>query len=370
MRNIEIPTKKKDISYEVMRTLGCFFVVAIHVFGSAFSMYGEIDKGSWLFAESILTISRFAVPLFIMVSGALLLEKDISIKNAIKKATHFFLVLIAWSTAYILITHMYFDNNTYSMQKIVVMFLYNGISSHLWYLYMLIGVYATLPFTRQIIKNSDLNLLKYYLIVFFSYFTITMIPLLVSTLLNLNIKIYLIAPFMNYQLGCLILGYYINKHVHITKLMFVLSIVAFFLINIATILLTYLESHKMGSPVESYYNKNFASIILSAVCVFIIVKYISKYVSEKSLWTKFFSFIGSISFEVYLVHLIVKSFYEKKMQTYFDGFIPTISLKYTFELIIIFILSVLIAYLIKLLTNQVKKAISSRRKIKIATPYY
>lgn len=369
MHNIEIRSKKKDISYEIMKTLGCFFVVAIHVFASFFSMYGEIDTSSWLFAESILSISRFAVPLFIMVSGALLLGKDITIKNAVKKAIHFLFILIAWSIAYMLITHMYLDNRTYSIQKIVVMFLNNGISSHLWYLYMLIGIYVTLPFTRQIIKNSDLKLLNYYLIVFLSYFAITMIPLLVSTLLNLNIKIYLIAPFMNYQLGCLILGYYINKHVKITKLMYVLSIVSFFLINIATISLTYLESSKSGTAVESYYNKNFASVILSAVCVFIIVKYISKYISEKYLWTRFFSFIGSISFEIYLVHLIVKPFYEKKLQTYLESFIPTISLKYTFELLIVFILSALVAYLIKLITNQVKKAISGRRENKIASGF-
>ena len=319
-------------------------------------MYGEIDTSSWLFAESITTVSRFAIPLFIMVSGALLLEKDITIKNALKKATHFLLILISWSIAYILIKHMYLDNKIYSIYKIVIMFLNNEISSHLWYLYMLIGICITLPFIRQMIKKFDLNLLKYYLIVFLSFFMITMIPLLLSTLFNLIIKIYLKVPLMSYQLGCLMLGYYIKKHLHITKLIYILSIVSFFLINIATISLTYLESYKSGSAVESYYNKNFASIILPAACVFIIVKYISKYISEKSKWTKFFSFIGSISLEIYLVHLIVKAFYEKKMQTYFDSFIPTISLKYLFELLFVFILSVLIAFLIKLITKQVKKA--------------
>ncbi|MGH4120708.1 acyltransferase [Clostridium sp.] len=366
MHNIEVPTKKKDISYEIMRTLACFFVVALHVFASHFNMYGKIDTSSWLFAESISTISRFAVPLFIMVSGALLLGKDITIKNALKKAIHFLLILIAWSIAYILITHMYLDNKTYSIKKIVLMFLNNEISSHLWYLYMLIGIYITLPFIRHIIKKIDLNLLKYYLIVYLSFSTITMVPLLISTLFNLNIKIYLKVPFMEYQLGCLILGYYIKKHLHITKLIYILSIVSFFLINIATISLTYLESYKSGSAVESYYNKNFASIILPAVCLFIVVKYISKYISEKSLWTKFFSFIGSISFEIYLVHLIVKAFYEKKMQTYFDSFIPTISLKYTFELFFVFSLSVLIAFLIKITTNQVKKGKSNPRRIPMA----
>ncbi|MBU3145497.1 acyltransferase [Clostridium sp. CF012] len=357
MHKIELLTNKRDVSFEIMRTLGCFFVVAIHVFASYFSMYGNINTRSWLFAESIMTISRFSIVLFIMVSGALLLEKDITIKNALKKATYFTLILIAWSIAYILISDMFLDNRTYSIQKIIVMFLNNQISTHLWYLYMLIGVYITLPFIRNIIKNFELKLLKYYLIVFLSFSMITMMPLLLSTLLNLNIKIYLIVPFMNYQLGCLIIGYFINKHLQINKLVFILSIVSFFLINIATASLTYLESYKRKSAIDGYYNNNFANIILSAVCVFIIVKYISKYISEKSLWTKFFSFIGSISFEIYLVHLMVKSFYEKKMQKYFDSFIPRLSLKFLFELLFVFILSVLIAYLIKLITKQVKKII-------------
>lgn len=357
MQNIEPLTNKRDISFEIMRTLGCFFVVSIHVFAPYFNMYGNINTPSWLFAEAIMTISRFSIVLFIMVSGALLLGKDITIINALKKAIYFSLILIAWSIAYILINHIYLDGRTYSIQKIVILFLKNQISTHLWYLYMLIGIYVTLPFIRNIIKSFELKLLKYYLIVFLSFSLLTMLPLLLSTLLNLNIKIYIVVPFMSYQLGCLIMGYFINQHLQINKLMFIVSILSLFIINITTAFFTYLESYKSKNAIDSYYNNSFPNIILSAAFVFIIVKYISKYISEKSLWIKFFSFIGSISFEIYLVHLMVKSFYEKKMQKYFDSFISKLSLRFLFELLLVFLLSVLIAFLIQLITKKIKKII-------------
>ena len=88
MSNTESLDNKRDISYEIMRTIGCFFT--IHVFSSYFYLFGKIDTSSWVFSESILGISRFSVPLFLMVSGALLLKKDMSIKMALKKLFIFF----------------------------------------------------------------------------------------------------------------------------------------------------------------------------------------------------------------------------------------------------------------------------------------
>lgn len=89
-----------------MRILAYFFVVAIHVFSKYFSLFNKISLKSWLFATTIESLSRFSVPLFIMISGALLLKKNISTYESLRKAVKFLSALIIWSFAYVVISRI------------------------------------------------------------------------------------------------------------------------------------------------------------------------------------------------------------------------------------------------------------------------
>lgn len=68
------------------------------------------------------------------------------------------------------------------------MFFSNKIYYHLWYLYMLIGLYLIIPFIRNFIGKEELKL---YIIIFLSFSFIKIIPVLLTTIFSLNIPIYL-----------------------------------------------------------------------------------------------------------------------------------------------------------------------------------
>ena len=77
--------KEKDYSIEIMRSIACFFVVVIHISASYFLQWGEVTKNQWLFVEVLSSFARFSVPMFIMITGALILIKECSIKKTIKR---------------------------------------------------------------------------------------------------------------------------------------------------------------------------------------------------------------------------------------------------------------------------------------------
>ena len=61
---------------DFLRFIAVIAVIAIHVLGPFRYLYGEIPDSQWLAATSINSISRWAVPVFMMISGALLLSTD------------------------------------------------------------------------------------------------------------------------------------------------------------------------------------------------------------------------------------------------------------------------------------------------------
>lgn len=75
MKNTKPSNFKKKISFELMRSAACLFIVAIHVYTALFNLFNKVSFKTWLISDVIMSISRFSVPLFIMITGALLLEK-------------------------------------------------------------------------------------------------------------------------------------------------------------------------------------------------------------------------------------------------------------------------------------------------------
>ena len=67
---------ERNISLDVLKVLSCFSIVALHIFGRKNNLLNGI----------VYYISTFAIPIFFMVNGFLLMrKKEISYKYIVKK---------------------------------------------------------------------------------------------------------------------------------------------------------------------------------------------------------------------------------------------------------------------------------------------
>ena len=130
--------KNKDsrIYYlDYLRIFCCFFVVLIHV-SAKYYYDSDLNTYSWKIAYYYDGLSRFSLPNFFMISGALFLNRDLSYKIIFNKYIKNILVhLILWSIIYALI-------NKNIPTKNIKMKLFEIIKGHyhLWYLFATIGI--------------------------------------------------------------------------------------------------------------------------------------------------------------------------------------------------------------------------------------
>lgn len=80
------PSCHKLIHIEILRILAIFFVLFIHTGNSGFTLYAVQESTvSTALCLSMAMIAKTAVPLFFMISGALLLGKDETVAQLYKK---------------------------------------------------------------------------------------------------------------------------------------------------------------------------------------------------------------------------------------------------------------------------------------------
>ena len=111
MKNMDINVNKNRLIYmDILRIIACFSVVMLHT-AAQFWYTLPIDQLEWKIANSYDAVFRFGVPIFVMISGALFLNKE-KVINIKKLYRHNILrlacVYIIWSCIYGLIDSRYF----------------------------------------------------------------------------------------------------------------------------------------------------------------------------------------------------------------------------------------------------------------------
>src|SRR5690606_22413849 len=118
-------------------------VIILHICIPVLSNFsdGENFETALFFSSSV----RFCVPIFVMITGVLLLQKPEELSIFLRKRfTRLLFPFIFWSFIYISLK----TNIDWSWNEIAVFAgkqLKSGAEFHLWYVYMLIGVYLFIP---------------------------------------------------------------------------------------------------------------------------------------------------------------------------------------------------------------------------------
>ena len=154
--------KDRLIGLDFLKIVSAFMIALIHASGGVFNNH---ELGSLVWKEGLVlnAVTRFAVPVFLMISGALLLGRKISLEKALKKAVIAGIALFVWSFAFIL-TKKILWNDGNVIHDTLMIFFNKRVSGHLWYGYLLIWIYLFSPILN-IMYESLSNKMRIYFII-------------------------------------------------------------------------------------------------------------------------------------------------------------------------------------------------------------
>ncbi len=148
--------KKRLIYPDLLRIISIFSVLVLHAVGE---IWGDIpiQSKSWVALVAIDGMFRFAVPVFVMVSGMFMLspQKDRGIKELYsKKVLRIITAFIFWSLVYTFF-HLASGFVTEGVSfKPDFQLTVNGFllgEYHLWFMYMIAGLYIVTTLIRKIV---------------------------------------------------------------------------------------------------------------------------------------------------------------------------------------------------------------------------
>jgi surface polysaccharide O-acyltransferase-like enzyme len=296
-------SEKQDrvIWADYARVLATFSVVFLHAASPIVDKYNQLPKADWMIGNIYDSAVRMCVPLFFMLTGYLLLDKEETLGTFFQKRINKVVIpLVIWSVFYILWGHYAGGKWPLTPDRFYIV-LFGPAYYHLWFPYTLIGLYLYLPILRILAKYADGHLLYYYLALWF--LASSLIPVIERTSgLDSTVDLVAISGFAGY----LLLGF-VGGRIVVTKKVAVLAALTYLVCASITALGTYwLTANNEGKFSGAFYDFLSPNVILLSLSIFLLVKYLVtrfSFTTNQSL----LSIIGSVSaasLGIYLIHPI------------------------------------------------------------------
>ncbi|MGN0452470.1 MAG: acyltransferase [Ruminococcus sp.] len=332
------PKSERIYYLDILRTIACLSVIMIHATADyIYLAYGAVPF--WV-GNILNSASRIAVPLFVMISGAMMLDSEYEytankLWSHIRKLILFFCF---WSLLYTLHYKviMPLHNGTPLEITSIVLYFFSG-HYHLWFIYMQIALYLIVPILRLFVKHENKKYIEYFLCLAFVF------TFLVPAIIRYGKVVFPIfdnvsnifrtfnMTFVGGYTGYFILGWYLHNYkLKKNKLIYFLGVGGF----IFTATITYLLSVYSGITVQAYSNASF-NVLFQSVAVFVFVKQVfAKHQYGESFFSKVISIISKYSFGIYGIHIFFIEFTKSISNRLGIESIPlTILLVFVFSLI-------------------------------------
>lgn len=292
--------KKRIFYYDELRVFAILFVILCHVCQCFPAVSFKISPT----LLSYISIGRMGVPLFFMLSGALLLNRDYSIGSFIKKRFPRILIPAFFWLIVVMVISLSYANFNYD--KLIYLISH---ASFPWFVYAILGIYLLIPILNSFIKEFGTKGAKYIILIW--------IFLIIAYNFNYsNDGFNLIFDNFGIYTGFPVLGYYLaNKNFRIYSLpMIIICSIILISCIITNIYISWTYKH-----IIFYYS---IILIIETSAFFLILRYISKYCeyNKNKAYSKFhyklinssagtlIYIISSSSYTIYLMLHLVTTF--------------------------------------------------------------
>lgn len=297
---------KRELYPDVLRILAICAIIVLHVASRNMWLYnvGDFQFEVFTFWYSL---TRWAVPIFIMISGAFLLDekKNISNNKLFAYCKRIIVSFLGWSLVYAIwntIISYDFVWPNFDLSALWQNF-YTG-PYHFWYLYVILGLYLILPFLRKCMAQCSKKDVEYLLLLFFVFSIVTpiltkfdVLPFLVYWINNMRISS------ISGYIGLFVLGYYLRKYSEKFKVKDYVIWILFLAALILMMVFTFSLENKTGVRDDFWQENLSAFVVTQAICLFILGMKHEKWLNTRNERTKkAINYLAKNSFGVYLCH--------------------------------------------------------------------
>lgn len=278
-----------------LRVIAAMAIVLLHAVSEMVNSSGSgILTDARLAADEVIVsvLSRWAVPCYLMITGTLLLnpKKDLGLNKVYKYIARMIIVLISFGFGFCILENIVRNGNKIN-GAIVFDALKNLIAGHswdhMWYIYMLIGLYMLTPVLRSFSKAANEKEMRFTLTVLFIF------TILVPTVSKLfQVEVYSFVPASAYCVFYYLLGYDLSRRQLKTSIKWLLLLVG--ILGFAGMLLLKLQ----GLNVSKEGDNLFVALYSAGIFSFCIDNRFLEQQSKNKMVQSF----SRCSFGIYILH--------------------------------------------------------------------
>lgn len=283
---------------DLLKIIACFLVIINHTGGYLLQYSGYNDLGVVIYYIINFVVCKTAVPIFIMVSGFLLLQKNSSYSDILKRIFRILVPLLFLSI------FVFFRKNgvgLYQLKDFIINFLKEPIIVPFWYLYMLIGLYLVTPFIQKMVKKF--KIFDYQVFVLICLIIPSILPL-ITLYLHISFNSDFLVSILPISVGYYVAGLYLSK-VPLNKKYRNVAMILFFLflsLFVCSMIIPYINTSEISYQLDTW---NYITTVIPALSLFYLIRY---YFENKKFSIKsknIISFISSLTFGIYLFHTFI-----------------------------------------------------------------
>ena len=300
-------TKKRIVYLDILNIIAIISVIAMHCNGI---VHGNINSRAWATSLIVECICYFAVPLFVMISGANLMKyrEKYDTKTFFKK--RFMKVLIPflfWATfMFIWKICILKSLEIHNFKELLNAFFLNKEETTYYFVWSIVGIYLTMPLLSLLAKKENNKSLWFVVLLYFIFNAF--IPNILS-LVGITYNTSASVQFAGYVIFA-ILGYLLSEE-NISKKHKIIIIISAVLGLVYRYSTTFILSKNAGYVVKTTWGYTSWHTILLASAVFMIIKDIN-YNNLSDKLKGILAKIASCSYAIFLIHRIIM-YYEKSI---------------------------------------------------------
>jgi surface polysaccharide O-acyltransferase-like enzyme len=300
-----------------LRNLATLLVVVIHVCAPIPMQRTDYDSSAWWAGNLWCSFGRPAVPLFVMLSGYLLLSRTYGLREFLtKRFSRVVIPALFWFPIYLIYNHIAHQNPA-TWAEAVEHVIVGPVHYHLWFIYLIIGLYLTYPVIAPFIRQcTEREIWFFFVLCFYGTWAVKVLEYFYK------IEPMLYVEFFTNNAIYFVGGYYLSYKVcsdeaptdarfkpwPITKKQMLLVAIALILAGFAwTAIGSWYHSKQQGSFLGFYYDYLSPSVTLGAVGWFLFARYALNF-GKLQEWEAAFS---AASFGIYFAHPLVRDWWSE-----------------------------------------------------------